>query len=183
MNREGIAVQVRIGDIRDWPFVYALSREVIPVSISPWRKQPLEKTMAYREQLMKGYWAWIQKTGSVIFIAEDHDAQGRLQRIGYLILNPSAREELTGLTQGWIMDVAVLPEWRGRGAGRALLHAAEKYCRERRIEYLGLAVSSHNTRALKVYQKHGFIEERKLMVKVLGAENKKACDAWKCRKE
>jgi len=63
------------------------------------------------------------------------------------------------------MDIAVLPKWRGKGAGRMLLNAAEDYCHEHGIPYLGLAVSSHNVNALRLYEKFGFAEERKLLVK------------------
>ena len=165
-------MQVRRGDIHDWPFMYALGKVGIPASISPWRKQSMKETLNYREAILRGFWTWIQQTGSIIFIAEAPEAKSagereKWQSIGYLVLHPAAKEELTGLTQGWVMDVAVTPEWRRKGAGRVLLKAAEDYCREHKISYLGLAVSSHNLNALKLYESLGFAEERKLMVKSL----------------
>jgi len=167
-------MRVRIGNVRDWPFMYALGKLVIPHSISPWRKQPIEETLKYRESILKGFWAWIQQSGSVVFIAEapieegkpDLEA-GKTRSIGYLVLQTSSREELTGVSQGWIMDLAVLPDWRGKGVGQELLKATEDYCCEQGIPYLGLAVSSHNVRALHLYEQFGFAEERKLMVKRL----------------
>lgn len=165
-------MRVRQGDVRDWPFIFALGKVGIPHSISPWRKQPLEETMKYREKILKGFWTWIQQTESIVFIAEETEEDeglgtGKMQSKGYLVLHATSREELTGVTQGWIMDLAVLPEWRGKGVGHALLEAAENYCREQGIPYLGLAVSSHNLSALRLYEKNGFAEERKLMVKPL----------------
>ena len=165
-------MRVRLGDVRDWPFIYALGKLGIPHSISPWRKQPMAETLKYRESILKGFWNWIQQSGSIVFIAEDSveegkSCTGKAQTIGYLILQPSSREELTGVSQGWVMDFAVLPEWRGKGAGRKLLKAAEDHCSEQGILYLGLAVSSHNVRALHLYEQFGFAEERKLMVKQL----------------
>ena len=159
-------MHVRQGDAHDWPFIYTLAREAIPYSISPWRKQPLDETLKYREQLLKGFWGWIKQTDSQALIAETESGT----KIGYLILYPTSREELTGMIQAWVMDLAVSPKWRGRGAGKALLEAAEKYCREKNISYLGLAVSSHNFRALSLYENLGFAEERKLMVKVIKDE-------------
>jgi ribosomal protein S18 acetylase RimI-like enzyme len=156
-------MRVRQGNVRDWPFLYSLGKEVIPVSISPWREQSMEDTLIYRDKILKGFWTWIQQTDSKVYIAEnDHE-----ESVGYLVLYPSSREELTGLLQGWIMDFAVLPNYRKQGVGKQLLEAAEKYCRDNRISYLGLAVSSHNLQALRLYQDMGFAEERKLMVKVL----------------
>jgi len=167
-------MRVRFGDVRDWPFMYALGKLGIPDSISPWRKQPMAETLKYRESILKGFWTWIQQSGSIVFIAEASVEKGKpdletgkTKAIGYLVLQPSSREELTGVLQGWIMDFAVLPEWRGKGAGRKLMKAAEDHCVKEGILYLGLAVSSHNVRALHLYEQSGFAEERKLMVKQL----------------
>jgi ribosomal protein S18 acetylase RimI-like enzyme len=156
-------MHIRQGNVRDWPFLFALGKEVIPASISPWRKQSMEDTLKYREKILKGFWTWIQQTESKVFIAENNNREP----VGYLVLYPSSREELTGMFQGWVMDLAVLQEYRKQGIGRLLMKAAEEYCRENKINYLGLAVSSHNIQALHLYQELGFIEERKLMVKVL----------------
>ncbi|HBV85970.1 MAG: GNAT family N-acetyltransferase [Desulfosporosinus sp.] len=164
-------MRVRQGNVRDWPFIYALGKVGIPDSISPWRKQPMEVTLKYREEFLRGFWTWIQQSESEVFIVEEPEGEGKeeapAQPIGYLVIQGSAREELTGITQGWIMDIVVLPEWRGKGAGRVLLDAAEDYCRKHGIAYLGLAVSSHNVKALKLYENFGFAEERKLLVKSL----------------
>lgn len=173
----GDVMRVRQGNVRDWPFMYSLAKLNIPDSASPWREQPMEETLRYRESVLKGFWTWIQQTGSIVFIAEAavEDRMGRTsssdtiknQSLGYLVLHPSSREELTGVFQGWVMDFGVLPEWRGQGIGKELLKAAEDYCRKHEISYLGLAVSSHNLPALHLYETSGFIEERKIMVKCL----------------
>lgn len=167
-------MRVRQGNIHDWPFMYALAKIGILNSISPWRKQPIEETLNYRETILKGFWTWIQQSGSIVFIVEVPVEKGKsssetekTQPIGYLVLHASSREEITGVNQGWIMDLGVLLEWRSKGAGRMLLKAAEDHCREQRVPYLGLAVSSHNVGALHLYEQFGFAEERKLMVKLL----------------
>ncbi|HHY25741.1 MAG TPA: GNAT family N-acetyltransferase [Desulfitobacterium dehalogenans] len=154
---------IRQGTVKDWPFMYELAKKVIPVNISPWRRQPMEETMKYRIKMLKNFWTWIQQSNSKVFIAEMD--QGK--PAGFLVLYPDAQEELTGLHQGWVMDIAVLEEYRNHGIGKVLMEEAEAYCREKGIQYLGLAVSSHNVQALRLYQNLGFAEERKLMVKVL----------------
>lgn len=156
-------MRVRQGNLRDWPFMYALGKDVIPSSVSPWRKQSLEDTMKFREKSLKGFWTWIQQTDSVVFIAETD----KEEPMGYLVLYPSSREELTGVLQAWVMDLAVSPKYRHQGVGRTLMESAEKYAKAQGIHYLGLAVSSHNLYALRLYESLGFAEERKLMVKVL----------------
>ncbi|AGA70241.1 acetyltransferase [Desulfitobacterium dichloroeliminans LMG P-21439] len=143
--------------------MFELAKDVIPVNISPWRQQPLEETLKYRVKMLKNFWTWIKQSDSKVFIAETE----LHQPVGFLVLYAHAVEELTGLHQAWIMDLAVLGEYRKKGIGKVLMEAAEGYCREESIRYLGLAVSTHNIQALNLYQSLGFVEERKLMVKVL----------------
>lgn len=155
-------MRIRQGNARDWSFIYSLGKINIPDSVSPWRKQPMQEVMHFRENVLKGFWNWIQQTGSVIFIAEEENTP-----LGYLVLHPSMREELSGVIQGWVMDFAVLSEQQGQGIGTQLLRTAEEYCIEHDISYLGLACSTHNISALRLYEKSGFVEERKIMVKCL----------------
>jgi ribosomal protein S18 acetylase RimI-like enzyme len=55
-----------------------------------------------------------------------------------------------------VHDLAVLPEWRGRGVGRALLAAAEDRARQRGCCKLTLEVQDSNRRALQLYERFGF---------------------------
>ena len=55
-----------------------------------------------------------------------------------------------------IHDLAVLPEWRGQGIGRALLAAAEDRARQRGCCRLTLEVQDTNERALRLYERFGF---------------------------
>ncbi len=55
-----------------------------------------------------------------------------------------------------VHDIAVLPDWRGRGVGQALLAACEQHARQRGCCKLTLEVLTGNTRALKSYTRFGF---------------------------
>ena len=55
-----------------------------------------------------------------------------------------------------IHDIAVLPAYRGRGVGQALLAAAEAHARERGCCKLTLEVLTGNRVALRSYQRFGF---------------------------
>ena len=57
------------------------------------------------------------------------------------------------------LGMAVLREWRGRGVGSALLAAGIEWARERGLHKLSLSVFPHNTGAIALYRKHGFVEE------------------------
>lgn len=55
-----------------------------------------------------------------------------------------------------IHDLAVLPEWRGKGIGRALLANAEDRARRRGCCKLTLEVQDDNAGALGLYESFGF---------------------------
>jgi GNAT superfamily N-acetyltransferase len=55
-----------------------------------------------------------------------------------------------------IHDLAVLPEWRGKGVGRSLLAAAEDRARRRGCCRLTLEVQDDNERARGLYGSFGF---------------------------
>lgn len=55
-----------------------------------------------------------------------------------------------------IHDLAVVPEFRGQGVGRALLGAAEAVARTRGCIKLSLEVLEDNTRAQQLYESFGF---------------------------
>jgi ribosomal protein S18 acetylase RimI-like enzyme len=57
------------------------------------------------------------------------------------------------------IGMAVAREWRGRGVGSALLTAAIEWSRERGLHKLSLSVFTHNTAAIGLYRKFGFLEE------------------------
>jgi RimJ/RimL family protein N-acetyltransferase len=57
------------------------------------------------------------------------------------------------------IGLAVAREWRGRGVGSALLAAAIEWARERGLHKLSLSVFAHNTAAIALYRKFGFVEE------------------------
>ncbi len=55
-----------------------------------------------------------------------------------------------------IHDLAVLPGWRGRGVGRALLSSVEERARAIGCCRITLEVQDDNTRARKLYESVGF---------------------------
>jgi ribosomal protein S18 acetylase RimI-like enzyme len=57
-----------------------------------------------------------------------------------------------------VHDLAVLPEYRGRGIGRALLRAVERVARERGCAKLTLEVQENNRKARRVYETAGFAQ-------------------------
>ncbi len=59
--------------------------------------------------------------------------------------------------EGWLIgNVAVHPDWRRRGIGRALMEAAVGLMQERGGRWAGLMVEHDNLPALRLYEKMGF---------------------------
>jgi RimJ/RimL family protein N-acetyltransferase len=72
--------------------------------------------------------------------------------IGSLVVEPSRH----GFGE---IGMAVAREWRGRGVGSALLAAAIEWAHDRGLHKLSLGVFAHNTAAIELYRKFGFVEE------------------------
>ena len=57
-----------------------------------------------------------------------------------------------------IHDLAVVPEWRGKGVGRALLEAVESHASRRGCCKITLEVQDDNSRARGLYEHFGFTD-------------------------
>jgi mycothiol synthase len=63
-------------------------------------------------------------------------------------------------TRGEIETVGVVPEWRGRGLGRALLHWGVAWLQARTADPVTLMVEGENENALRLYRDTGFAVTR-----------------------
>jgi len=154
-------IHVRAATPEDEEFIAALSLEAARASISPLREatpEQIEARVRARQE-----WGRSPDLESVTLIAEDEQGQ----RLGYIVLILNTHDELTGEPQGFVADIAVAPGVRRRGVGAALLRAAEDYVASQGLPYLALSVSSFNAPALRLYQRLGYREEWKKLVKRL----------------
>lgn len=69
----------------------------------------------------------------------------------------------TVLDEGYVANIAVLPEFRHSGIASILLENAIKICREKNLAFLSLEVRKSNENAISLYNKFGFelVGERK----------------------
>jgi aminoglycoside 6'-N-acetyltransferase len=72
--------------------------------------------------------------------------------------------------------LAVLPEWRGRGVGSALLEAAETWARAQGAERMSMDLSSANAGALRLYERMGYEVHALEMDKVIEPDPAKVED-------
>jgi GNAT superfamily N-acetyltransferase len=75
-----------------------------------------------------------------------------------------------GGLSAWLDELYVLPELRGGGIGRALLHAALDHARDRGCAAVDLEVEADHARAANLYAREGFTPHRRARwVKPLGS--------------
>ncbi|MFD0026590.1 GNAT family N-acetyltransferase [Streptomyces sp. NPDC058382] len=87
------------------------------------------------------------------------------ERVGYVWV---ARFEMhPGLLVGYVFDVEVRQEFRGRGYGRALMLQAERIALAAGEERLGLHVVTANTTAVRLYESLGYEPTRYNLAKQL----------------
>jgi len=98
----------------------------------------------------------------VLLVAED-----RLERLGFVLFLDRLPDEVSGLPQAFIVYVAVEPHARRRGAGRALMAAAEDEARKRGLPYASFMVTEENDSARELYAQLGYQTERRQLCKRL----------------
>lgn len=98
-------------------------------------------------------------SGTLLLVAEDPDGH----RVGHVWVALSGPRD----GEAWIYDIEVDAEHRGKGYGRALLHAAEQEARGHGVQAMGLHVFGENETARRLYETSGYRTTSLLMRKAL----------------
>ena len=93
--------------------------------------------------------------GNHFWYAHDGD-----RRVGFLWLTVTH-------DAAFVHNVAVEPDLRRRGYGRAIMLAAERWCHDNGLSRIGLHVFAHNAGARALYEQLGFAETGRNMAKDL----------------
>ncbi|MCL4513759.1 MAG: GNAT family N-acetyltransferase [Candidatus Eremiobacteraeota bacterium] len=141
--------------------VIDLAVEAIEHSQSPFRNSSLESIKDYRRRDLEQLRSLYAQSHVGIFVAEE---KGEIK--GHVIVL-SGMKAVTGELQGWIIDLSVRQEFWGTGVAQELTLMAEEFIRSKGFQHLGLGVTSANKRAIRFYEKMGYLEERKQMIKKL----------------
>jgi GNAT superfamily N-acetyltransferase len=88
--------------------------------------------------------------GHLFFVALDDGGE----RVGHLWL--ALRAPGGASAGGWVYDVEVRPQLRGRGLGRAIMEQAERELAARGVGRVGLNVFGFNTTAIELYRSLGY---------------------------
>ena len=123
---------------------------------------------ALRRRVRRG---WTRSGAELVAIAGG-------KQVGHLGI---VREGHPGLRHVASLGMAVLPEWRGKGIGAALMSEAFRWARWAGVEKISLTVFPHNVRAAGLYRRFGFVEEGRLVrhtKKTSGYDDEIVMGAW-----
>lgn len=118
----------------------ARERKYIALVDSP----PIESTRAFVRSVIEGHGAH--------FVAIDADGEV----VGWCDI---ARPPLEGFRHCGRLGMGLLPHVQGRGVGRRLAEVAIDAARARGVERVELEVFASNTRAIRLYERLGFVHE------------------------
>jgi len=107
-----------------------------------------------------------QFRGDLTFLALAGDALDRGWIVGFC-LNwvDEDKNAQTGVGEGWIEAIGVIPAWRGRGVAEVLLHHTLNAFRAEGLDCAALDVDTQNpTGALRLYEKQGFVAVKKTII-------------------
>ena len=100
---------------------------------------------------------FLKREGNEFYVAESDGVMA-----GYLWWGTS-QKPFSGTSVGWVYDIQVVPAYRGRGIGEALMKHALQVSRERGLRQTGLMVNEKNRVAWSLYEKLGFRTDHRLM--------------------
>ena len=154
-----MTIHLREAEETDMPLVKKLAVETGWKDIPETQKKLLDREkwnknmIEVLENILKG-------ENSEVLVAEDE----RHKYVGHVLVGQN-RGMMTGLSFGFIYDIFVEEEFRGKGIGQLLLEKAEDHCRKKGHPRIALSVSATNDSAIKLYSKTGYKPERMQMAK------------------
>jgi ribosomal protein S18 acetylase RimI-like enzyme len=142
-------IEIRPAEPKDHPAVLDLSPR-LTIGVAPWR-DPSKVARAVR--------GWIESS------LTDADAPGHavfvavlgVQVVGFVTV--AERAHFTGDLDGYVGELVTAGGMEGRGIGRALMAAAERWADARGLAHLTLETGAANDRAREFYRLAGYQDE------------------------
>jgi GNAT superfamily N-acetyltransferase len=164
-------ITVREGTAADRDFVVETARRFAAFGPPPWRSalEVVAGEVRCLDEFFDG-----RLSGRTLLIAEDvpdvpaspEPRSGAGGPAGFAFLEPAV-DYFSGEPHGHIGMIAVTEAAEGRGAGAALMRAAEDWARRHSYSKLTLNVFDGNTRARQVYERFGYQIETLRYVKAI----------------
>ena len=149
-------ITVRRAKESELPRIRALSIEELPAELNDDELKFVQRAKEVFGTQLDGILA---RRGNEFYVAQ----VGADERMaGYVWFGVSQRP-FSGTEIGWIYDIMVFPEQRGKGVGETLMRHALKVSKERGFAQTGLMVNAKNKAAWSLYEKLGFQTEYRIM--------------------
>ncbi|QWK12615.1 MAG: GNAT family N-acetyltransferase [Aquificota bacterium] len=104
---------------------------------------------------VQAYLNWLfRRDVAGIWVAEE---EGKI--VGFIASNGNWFSKREGKVVGAIHELVILPEYRNKGIGKALVQKAIEYFKSRGLDTAELWVGDKNTQALEFYKSLGFEEK------------------------
>jgi ribosomal protein S18 acetylase RimI-like enzyme len=153
-----VNVAIRDAIAADWDFIEALGKRTVMDSVSALRTPSPAAVLENFDRLIDIVRS--RRHQALIARAGERDA-------GFILVLDSLPDEVTGEDQAFVAYMAVDRAFRGTGVGTALLAHAENEARRRGAPYLALMVTEENAAARALYERAGYLTERRLLCKTL----------------
>ncbi len=151
-------LSIRSATVDDVAFIEGLGKRTVMDSVAAMRRPNPVDVIQNFDRLVR----IVQSREHAALIADDAG-----EPVGFLLMLDSLPDEVTGQEQGFIAYMAVERGRRGGGIGAALLAAAEDEARKRGLPYMALMVTEENAAARALYERAGYLTERRLLCKML----------------
>lgn len=158
---ERVELRMRRGRRGDLATIWAATLQTVWDDLPADERARLDRK-AWEKDFRRKLTPYVEGGRTETWIAED--VAGAF--LGYLLLGESGW--LTPEPHGFIYDVWVAPEHRGKGVGKGLVSWAADWAKSKGYHKIKLEVADSNARARHVYEELGFRPERHYMGKVLG---------------
>jgi ribosomal protein S18 acetylase RimI-like enzyme len=148
---------IRPASPEDYPALLDLSPR-LAIGVAPWR-DPAKVAAAVREWIESSL-ASVGEQGHAVLVALiDGQVAG--------MVSLAEREHFTGELDAYVGELVVDRAVEGRGAGRALMAAAEQWAAARGLPRITLETGARNHRARHFYEDAGYQEEEIRLTKAV----------------
>src|SRR5689334_9973323 len=150
-------IRIRPAKAQDTAWITALAPRMHEFGPPPWRD------IGRMNDAVAAQWARElahPTPGSAFLVAEDSSGTP----VGFVWLKTD-RDYFVDMPVGHVIDIAVTKAGEGRGVGRALMAAAERWAEDAGYPWLTLHVFEGNDRARRLYEKAGYVPEWTRMLK------------------
>ena len=149
-----MAYRIRSARPEDEPIIWKATTETVWSTIPEDERARLDPA-AFEAHFRDQVESYVKGLRGERFVAEDE--AGRF--LGYVILG-EVRTFYSPQPVGFVFDIWVKPEHRGKGVGTFLLDRAFAWCRLRGLQKLKLEVAAGNAEGRSLYERAGFAVER-----------------------